>query len=208
LQVFPRGSPFVADVSRAILNVTEGEKKKEIENAWLGKDSNCLDSNPKVSSDSLSLSNFWGLFLIAGVASLSALIVSVCMFLYKERGQILTSFGNSKGSIQRKFWLTLRIFDKKDLNSHTSRKRALEEKSGIDTGTSEPAPNTNCPASPSSHSTCQESHFGFLGDPGTPCREYADLNPNDQMSQPAVIEIIVDPNQEVPRIPGISYESS
>ncbi|KAE8099904.1 hypothetical protein FH972_017848 [Carpinus fangiana] len=57
---FPRGSPLVADVSRAILNVTEGEKMKEIEKAWLGKETNCPDFNTQVSSNSLSLASFRG----------------------------------------------------------------------------------------------------------------------------------------------------
>ncbi|XP_062157786.1 glutamate receptor 2.7-like [Alnus glutinosa] len=176
--VFPRGSPLVADVSRAILKVTEGEKMKEIEKAWLGKESNCPDSNTQVSSNSLSLASFWGLFLITGVASTSALIISVCMFLYKERRQILMRFDNSKVSLKRRIGHTLRIFDKKDLTSHTFRKRAIEDKSGINSGTSEPSPKSNCPLSPSSHSARTEPHLVFLGDPRTPSREYADLSPH------------------------------
>ncbi|GAU26659.1 hypothetical protein TSUD_314360 [Trifolium subterraneum] len=31
---FPKGSPLVADISRAILNVTQGDKMRTIENAW------------------------------------------------------------------------------------------------------------------------------------------------------------------------------
>uniref|UniRef100_A0A2N9ELZ8 Ionotropic glutamate receptor C-terminal domain-containing protein n=1 Tax=Fagus sylvatica TaxID=28930 RepID=A0A2N9ELZ8_FAGSY len=46
--VFPIGSPLVSDVSRAVLNVTEGEKMKEIENEWLRKKNNCPDSNNQV----------------------------------------------------------------------------------------------------------------------------------------------------------------
>ncbi|KAF2305812.1 hypothetical protein GH714_008239 [Hevea brasiliensis] len=72
---FPKGSPLVPDVSRAILNVTEGDKMKEIEQEWFGKQSNCPDPSSSVSSSSLSLQSFWGLFLIAGAASVSALLI-------------------------------------------------------------------------------------------------------------------------------------
>ena len=57
-QVFPKGSPFVSDVSRAILNVTEGGKLKEIEKAWLGDQSESPSSNTQISSGSLSLESF------------------------------------------------------------------------------------------------------------------------------------------------------
>ncbi|KAK7819520.1 glutamate receptor 2.8 [Quercus suber] len=50
-------SPLVSDVSRAVLKVIEGEKMKYIENAWLGKRNNCIDSKNKVFSASLSLAS-------------------------------------------------------------------------------------------------------------------------------------------------------
>ncbi|GLT27202.1 hypothetical protein SLA2020_022190 [Shorea laevis] len=55
--VFPRGSPLVADVSRAILNVTESFRIGDIENAWK-KQTNCLDPSTLDSSNSLSLGSF------------------------------------------------------------------------------------------------------------------------------------------------------
>ncbi|KAB1223979.1 Glutamate receptor 2.3 [Morella rubra] len=81
-QAFPKGSPLVADFSRAILNFIEGNQTKGIEDFWLGPKKNCPDSNPQVSSGSLSLSSFSGLFLIAGVASVAALIFYVFKFLH------------------------------------------------------------------------------------------------------------------------------
>jgi hypothetical protein len=48
-----------------------------------------------------------------------------------------------------------------------------------------------------------------MGDPTMPSREYIDLSPNGQVSQVAtIIEIIVHPNQDGPRIPEIDHESS
>ncbi|KAK2630924.1 hypothetical protein EUGRSUZ_L03706, partial [Eucalyptus grandis] len=68
--VFPKGSPLVPDISRAILTVTEGPMTR-IENAWFTSETNCLDS----SSNSLGLDSFWGLFLIAGVVAVLALLI-------------------------------------------------------------------------------------------------------------------------------------
>jgi hypothetical protein len=202
LQAFPRGSPLVADVSRAILNVTEGDKMKEIEKAWLGTETNCPDSNTQAFSNSLSLASFWGLFLIAGLASLLALIISVGKFLYMEREEICRRL-NAKVSLGRRIRHTLKIFDER----RTFRGRDLEDKSGINvvhgTCTIESPPNSNCPPTPSSHST------HVLGDQGTPSREYADLSPTGQVSQPlAAIEQIVHPTHEGTRIPEIVHETS
>uniref|UniRef100_A0A803NFK1 Ionotropic glutamate receptor C-terminal domain-containing protein n=1 Tax=Cannabis sativa TaxID=3483 RepID=A0A803NFK1_CANSA len=57
---FPKGSPLVPDISRAILKVTEGKKMKDLEEAWFKKDTNCM-----FSSNSLGLESFWGLFLMS-----------------------------------------------------------------------------------------------------------------------------------------------
>ncbi|KAM4122559.1 hypothetical protein ACB094_01G093000 [Castanea mollissima] len=149
--VFPKGSPFVSDVSWAVLNVTEGKQMKEIEKKWLGDQSDCPSSNTQVSSGSLSLESFWGLFLIAGITSLSALIISFSMFLYKERLQIWIRF-DSKNSIWRRIRHALRIFDNKDLSSHTFKNKALKDKDDIncvhEIGASDASPSTNCPTSP------------------------------------------------------------
>jgi ionotropic glutamate receptor len=192
--------------------VTEGEKMKAIEKAWLGIKTNCPDSNTQVSSNSLSLTSFWGLFLIAGVASLLAIIISIGMFLYKQRQEILRRFFENI-SLRRRIWHTLNIFDERDFSSHNFIRRDLEHKSGINSirgiGTSEPLPNTNFPPTPSIHSRL------VLGDSRTPSREYADSSPKVQVSQPPsqvskpseTIELIGHPNQEESRILEIVYES-
>lgn len=169
---------------------------KKIEKAWLGTETNCPDSNTQASSNGLSLASFWGLFLIAGLASLVALIISVGMFLYMEREEICRRL-DAKVSLGRRIRHTLKIFDE----MRTFRGRDLEDESGINvvhgTGTSE------SPPTPSSHST------HVLGDQGTPSREYADLSPTGQVSQPpAAIEQIVHPTQEGTRIPEIVHETS
>nr|POE92761.1 glutamate receptor 2.2 [Quercus suber] len=179
--VFPKGSPFVSDVSWAVLNVIEGEQMKEIEKKWLGDQSDCPSSSTQVSSGSLSLESFWGLFLIAGIASLSALIISFSVFLYKERQQIWIRF-DSKNSIWRRICHALTIFDNKDLSSHTFRNKALKDRDDIDyvdgIGASDASPSTNCPTSPISCSVHTEPEFTFSEDLGTPSREYFVPNPH------------------------------
>ncbi|KAF3954701.1 hypothetical protein CMV_019985 [Castanea mollissima] len=164
--VFPVGSPLVSDVSRAVLNVTEGEKMKNIENAWLGKQNNCIDSKNKVSSASLSLASFWGLFLIAGVTSLSALIISM--------------------SIKN---INFHIFRKRALQDESR----IDSNHVI--GASEASQNTKYLQSPSSYTTHTEPPFACLGTSGTSPGEYGDFNPNGLASQfePAM-ELISCPN--------------
>ncbi|KAJ9702835.1 hypothetical protein PVL29_004534 [Vitis rotundifolia] len=83
--VFPKGSPLVAHVSRKVLSVTEGAKMLQFEKAWLGQTPNCTELTSSVSSNSIGLNSFWGLFLIAGVASSVALITCITIFLYQNR---------------------------------------------------------------------------------------------------------------------------
>ncbi|XP_040997864.1 glutamate receptor 2.3-like isoform X3 [Juglans microcarpa x Juglans regia] len=200
----PRGSPLVADVSRAILNVTEGEKMKEIESAWLKKETNCEDSNAQVSSESLDLSSFWGLFLIAGIASLSALIFTVSMFFYKERQHIFKPFG-AGDSILGRIHHILRTFLERDLRSHTFRKKAsmsLQDKKEIGSlngiGAGQASTSTRHLSNQSNCLTQTEIHSTSFEVSETLSREYGIIpNSNGQTSQvPAPttsVEIIENP---------------
>lgn len=154
--VFPKRSPLVPDISRAILNVTEGDKMKRIEEAWLGKQSDCPDAITSISSNSLSLDCFWGLFLIAGIVSVVALIIFIAMFLYENREALIRS--DPSPSTGSKILILLRIFNQRDLRSHTLRKNV-----GIH------LPDLNAP-SPSSFSV----HTDFSREPTSPVS--GDLN--------------------------------
>ncbi|KAM6559418.1 hypothetical protein CsatA_028657 [Cannabis sativa] len=147
--VFPKGSPLVGDVSSAILNVTEGDEMNKIERKWFKNEQNtCSNSDPKTSSNNLSLSNFWGLFLIAGVSSLFALIIFAIMFLHKHKQVLL----DSNVSLGKKIEVIFENFDQKDLSSHTFRKNNNQPNNGYDTDVVEiitSTNNTNCPPSPS-----------------------------------------------------------
>ncbi|KAG5601876.1 hypothetical protein H5410_033246 [Solanum commersonii] len=59
---FPKGSPLVPYVSRAVLKVMEGEFMNNIIQKWFGNETDCPQ---KDETDSLTLDSFKGLFLIA-----------------------------------------------------------------------------------------------------------------------------------------------
>ncbi|GLT85191.1 hypothetical protein SLE2022_033870 [Rubroshorea leprosula] len=165
--VFPKGSPLVADVSRAISIVTESGKMREIENKWFKK--HCTDSSTLVSSNRLGLGSFWGLFLIAGVAAALALIIFVADFLYKQRHVLR----GSEVPAWKRILQLLRNFDQKDPSSHTFRQSELTEGRRIDNiemmGAVEALPNTNCLhcASNSNQTDLSSVFFGEQGRPST-----------------------------------------
>ncbi|XP_044462895.1 glutamate receptor 2.8-like [Mangifera indica] len=176
---FPLGSPLVPDVSRAILNVTEGEKMKKIEDAWFKKYS-CPDPSIVVSSR-LGLNSFWGLFLIAGIASILTLIISMAIFLHEHREVLKES-----DPIRTLF----RIFVSRDLTSHTFKAKTgiqAHHSSGAATSTI-PSPCNRYPASPSSFSQHTDQNFAFDGEQRTPSTEHGNpnLNPSDHAAQDIV----------------------
>ncbi|PRQ27361.1 putative periplasmic binding protein-like I [Rosa chinensis] len=163
--VFPKDSPLARDVSRAILNVNEGGEMDKIEDRWFKKQQSCQNtSNNNVSSNSLSLESFWGLFLIAGVASSLALLIFVAMFLYEHKDIRL----DSESSFWRKVFVMLRIYDQKDLSSHTFKKSGLQF-------------HTNYPSTPSSYSNHTEAHNVF-SEQSTSSPEHGDLSPTNGQS--------------------------
>ncbi|KAK7351329.1 hypothetical protein VNO77_10697 [Canavalia gladiata] len=174
--VFPKGSPLAADISRAILNVTQGEKMRTIENAWF-RESNCMQSGTGISStSSLGLESFWGLFLIAGIASLLALIIFATTFLYQHKH--IWSCQNSSTSIRTRVGILLRIFNQRDLECHTFKKGEIGNKSEIYSPNHEigeepveTSPSAHCPPSPS---TQTESNFSFYEDQGMFSPEHSD----------------------------------
>ncbi|XP_078150472.1 glutamate receptor 2.8-like isoform X2 [Carex rostrata] len=76
---FPKGSPLVADISRAILNITDGDEINQIQKKWIG-DSNCLNSGSiTMESNTLNFLSFRGLFIITGVVS------TICIIIYATK---------------------------------------------------------------------------------------------------------------------------
>ncbi|KAK7311928.1 hypothetical protein RJT34_10404 [Clitoria ternatea] len=194
--VFPRNSPLVADVSRAILKVTEDPRMKEIENGWFHKQSSCPDTSTSLSSNSLGLDNFWGLFLISGVASVSALVIFATTFLYEHRHAWLLY--NPNTSVWRRIGVLLRIFDQKDLSSHTFKKdeSVVQDRTqtSISHCASEASPSTHYTPPSSDFSTQTESKFSFSEDQGTVSQDNVEVNrcnqgPPQQQQQPPLTSL-------------------
>ncbi|KAF5729150.1 glutamate receptor 2.7-like [Tripterygium wilfordii] len=78
--VFQKGSPIATDVSRAILQLSENGKFKELEETWFKPVSGCSTNGTAEDIESLSLHSFWGLYLFTGIAStLCVLIFIACL---------------------------------------------------------------------------------------------------------------------------------
>jgi glutamate receptor, ionotropic, plant len=66
-QAFPKGSPLVEDLSKAMLNLIEGSEGSNIERKWFGDRILSLDyGSPDTSFSRLSSRSFEGLFIING----------------------------------------------------------------------------------------------------------------------------------------------
>ncbi|KAJ0090975.1 hypothetical protein Patl1_12658 [Pistacia atlantica] len=192
---FPLGSPLVPDVSRAILNVNEGQKMNENENAWFKKNS-CPDLSTLVSSHNLGLNSFYRLFLIAAIASILALIIFMAIFVYEHR-EILKEL-DPRSSLWSKIRTLLGIFVSKDLSAHTFKEKASIQVHNL--GADTPSPHNHYPASPSSYS----QHPCFCGEQGMPSTEFGGPNPKPSGQAPQDIVLAVEftnPNQERPISP-------
>ncbi|KAF5787265.1 putative periplasmic binding protein-like I [Helianthus annuus] len=72
---FQRDSPLAVDLSTAILQLSENGELQRIHDKWLAAPSCSTQATDVEESSSLSLGNFWGLFLICGVACFISLSI-------------------------------------------------------------------------------------------------------------------------------------
>ncbi|KAI3789493.1 hypothetical protein L2E82_02290 [Cichorium intybus] len=77
---FQRDSPLAVDLSTAILQLSENGDLQRLHDKWLSSAS-CSSQATDVEETSLSLNNFWGLFLVCGVACFIALGIFFCRML-------------------------------------------------------------------------------------------------------------------------------
>ncbi|XP_074296157.1 glutamate receptor 2.8-like isoform X1 [Silene latifolia] len=159
---FPKGSPLVSDVSRGVLIVTEGKEMTDLENKWL-QTNNCPDSTPALTSSSLGLDSFWGLFTMAGAAALSALLISLAGFL-KEHKSV---WSDTNLSVWTRITTLFRVYDQKNLSSHTFKKSQA--------GT---ASNTPYLQSPSSYWDNSERGFNKYIEQQTPTPSPDNMDPS------------------------------
>ncbi|KAG5601884.1 hypothetical protein H5410_033254 [Solanum commersonii] len=119
---FPKGSPLVPDVSRAVLKVMEGEFMNNIIQKWFGNETDCPQKDETaITSDSLTLDNFKGLFLIAGVSAGSALLLFFLNFLNQNREILATD-----DSICQKLTAIAKVFDEEKVNSNSMSEKPSE----------------------------------------------------------------------------------
>ncbi|KAI8544806.1 hypothetical protein RHMOL_Rhmol08G0323500 [Rhododendron molle] len=150
---FPKGSPLVPDVSRAVLNVTEQNVMTRIEEEWLGEGATCAEQDgARVTSDSLTLDSFKGLFIVAAVASFSALVLFLSIFLYEN----WNTLASNDSSIREKLVAMAKTFDEEKDNSSNASKRKNPTGEGMAVPT---AVTADCQQSPASDSQLAEWIF-------------------------------------------------
>ncbi|PKA65442.1 Glutamate receptor 2.7 [Apostasia shenzhenica] len=106
---FPKGSPLVPEVSRAILKLLESDKMVEIERKLYRNWSCSLYEENDTNSSSLTLRSFSGLFLITGVASIAALLMHVAYFFYTNREFLRNLDANN--SARKNLILLAKLYD-------------------------------------------------------------------------------------------------
>lgn len=113
---FPKGSPYVTDLSRAILELTESDEMNMIERKWFGEEDDGAAEGGGFTSNSLSFGSFWGLFLITGATSLLCCAVHLATFVAANRREI-TPHLSWKDRVRK----MAKLFDDKDPSAHTFR---------------------------------------------------------------------------------------
>ncbi|GAV64037.1 Lig_chan domain-containing protein/SBP_bac_3 domain-containing protein/ANF_receptor domain-containing protein, partial [Cephalotus follicularis] len=112
--VFPKGSLLLPDVTKALLQVSESGKQRELENDMLTSDK-CvgLDQDDEISS--LSPNNFWVLFILSGGTSTAALIIFVVhrKWKFKEPFFVHTNLWMLMLAVIRHWGLQKRRFSRK-----------------------------------------------------------------------------------------------
>uniref|UniRef100_A0ACD6AGC0 Uncharacterized protein n=1 Tax=Avena sativa TaxID=4498 RepID=A0ACD6AGC0_AVESA len=78
---FPKGSPYVMDLSRAIMNLTESDEINKIQRKWFG---DLKDGDSQFTSGSLNFKSFGSLFLLTGVTSLVCCVVHLIFNFYAD----------------------------------------------------------------------------------------------------------------------------
>ncbi|XP_060217843.1 glutamate receptor 2.8-like [Lycium barbarum] len=120
--VFPKGSPLVPDISRAVLRVMEGEFMNIVIQKYFGNETDCPQKDGMaITSDSLTLDSFKGLFLIAGVSAGSALLLFFLIFLYQNREILATD-----DSIGKKLSTMAKVFDEEKDDSNAKSEKPSE----------------------------------------------------------------------------------
>lgn len=92
IQIFKRGSSLVEDVSREIARIRLDGTLASLENKWF-KNRLSVPARNSTMTKALKLDRFGGLFIISGITSILALMMSILCLLYaKIEVQSIISF--------------------------------------------------------------------------------------------------------------------
>ncbi|KAL7100376.1 hypothetical protein ACP275_09G142200 [Erythranthe tilingii] len=130
--VFPRGSPLVADVSRAIIKLTDNQRILEIRGHWIRDQSACKEYDSTNTSLRISLKSFEILFGITAGITGTCVSVFLVAYMYTNRDFIRRVVSNSGATTWSKLRALFRHFDQIDPGS------SLSKKGGNNTGNASP----------------------------------------------------------------------
>ncbi|XP_047340874.1 glutamate receptor 2.8-like [Impatiens glandulifera] len=119
--VFPKGSPLVADVSRSLINIIEGNQLLDLQNKWFGSSTCVGSSNGTPSSGSLTLNSFKGLFIITGTITGLCLVVYLGNYIFQNRSFLVERISDRGSTLWSKFRALGKHFDGRDLKSYPFR---------------------------------------------------------------------------------------
>lgn len=111
----------MADVSRAVIKLTENGEILDIQQEWSKGDPTCNGPDSNVTSVSVSLQSFKGLFVITGTITSSCLLIFIVIYVTKNRSS-LQQILNSRSTVWSKIKEIGRHFDQRDLSSLRSTK--------------------------------------------------------------------------------------
>ncbi|PNT39670.2 hypothetical protein POPTR_004G052500v4 [Populus trichocarpa] len=97
--VFQKGSPIAADVSKAILNLSEDGELKNLEEKWFAQSRQCFsNATDNDKTESLSLQSFWGIYIITGATSTICFLLFLFHLLKNYHKQEVEDRGNATPS--------------------------------------------------------------------------------------------------------------
>ncbi|KAK1421456.1 hypothetical protein QVD17_23800 [Tagetes erecta] len=129
---FPRDSPLVADMSTAILKLSENGDLQRIHDKWLLR-SACSSEGTKFEVDRLELASFQGLFFICGLACFLAITIYIAQTLrqfYKHYPTLSESTESNNQS--RRLNTFISFVDEKEETTKARLKRKYSSSSKID----------------------------------------------------------------------------
>ncbi|KAF7059410.1 hypothetical protein CFC21_066322 [Triticum aestivum] len=92
LKALPRNSPLAPEMSRAIINITEGDTIIQFEKKWMGQNSHENDGTLD-GSDAITFESFGGLFALTVIVTTYCLLVAMVMSCYKRYRQNARTIG-------------------------------------------------------------------------------------------------------------------